>query len=228
VRNFADRITDPVLKKRVAGFIGQEATHGQQHRRLNERLIELGYHLEWLDSPRGRERQIRFEQRLPPLVHLAATAAAEHYTTMLAMRVLTKDEVQSIPMDPEIRNLLNWHAFEEVEHKSVAFDAYRSVGGSESTRIVVMAVLLGLTVPVTTVGLAVSLARDPVARRQPVTLARQARHLFRGPLFRGLLWDLAQYVQPGFHPDDIDTGELLQRWQQELFGADGELADHLK
>ncbi|NLV54340.1 MAG: metal-dependent hydrolase, partial [Acidimicrobiales bacterium] len=35
VRHFRDRIDDPVLKKQVAGFIGQEAIHGREHRDLN-------------------------------------------------------------------------------------------------------------------------------------------------------------------------------------------------
>ncbi|MFT8181264.1 metal-dependent hydrolase, partial [Mycobacteroides chelonae] len=32
VRAVADQLTDPVLKKQVAGFIGQEATHSREHR----------------------------------------------------------------------------------------------------------------------------------------------------------------------------------------------------
>lgn len=40
--------------------------------------------------------------------------------------------------------------------------------------------------------------------------------------------ELAKYLRPGFHPDDIDTSRLLSRWQQELFGKDGQLVDHLK
>ncbi|MGY2060419.1 metal-dependent hydrolase, partial [Nocardia gipuzkoensis] len=87
VRHFSDRITDPTLKKRVAGFIGQEAVHGQEHRHLNERLAELGYPVEWWDSEQARNRLIRFESRLSPQVHLAMTAAAEHYTAVLAERV---------------------------------------------------------------------------------------------------------------------------------------------
>src|SRR5206468_11517936 len=43
VRHYADRVTDPELKKQVAGFIGQEVTHGREHRALNERLQEMGY-----------------------------------------------------------------------------------------------------------------------------------------------------------------------------------------
>ncbi|MCV7061779.1 metal-dependent hydrolase, partial [Mycolicibacterium vaccae] len=45
VRRFADHVSDPVLKKRVAGFIGQESVHGKEHRRLNEQLVAMGYPL---------------------------------------------------------------------------------------------------------------------------------------------------------------------------------------
>ncbi len=43
VRHYRDQITDPELKRQVAGFIGQEAMHGREHRALNDRLAELGY-----------------------------------------------------------------------------------------------------------------------------------------------------------------------------------------
>ncbi|WP_306364195.1 metal-dependent hydrolase [Nocardia sp. CC227C] len=228
VRKFADHITDPALTKRVAGFIGQEATHGREHRRLNEKLAELGYPVEWYDSPAAVERLRRLEQRLPALLHLAGTAAAEHYTTVLATRVLTRPELQELAGDPEVRNLLNWHAVEEIEHKSVAFDVYRAVGGSERMRIATMATVLALTLPLTTVGLILSLRRDDYARAHPARLAREAYTLFTGPLFRGLGRELAQYLRPGFHPDDIDTTALLDRWRAELFGDTGALSDHLR
>src|ERR1700737_1291516 len=43
VRHFRDQITDPDLKRQVAGFIGQEAMHGREHRAFNDRLDQLGY-----------------------------------------------------------------------------------------------------------------------------------------------------------------------------------------
>ena len=43
VRHYRDRITDPDLKRQVAGFIGQESIHGREHRAFNDRLDELGY-----------------------------------------------------------------------------------------------------------------------------------------------------------------------------------------
>ncbi|MCV7228372.1 metal-dependent hydrolase [Mycolicibacterium komossense] len=228
VRRFADHIEDPDLKKRVAGFIGQEAMHGQEHRRLNEKLVELGYQIEWLDREALKQRLIRFEQRLPARVHLAVTAAAEHYTAVLAERTLGTPEIQAVPGDPEVWHLLNWHALEELEHKSVAFDVYRAVGGTERTRILVMAAILALTTPFVTISLAIAMARDPIARRQPLRLIREANSLFRGPLFRGVTRELAKYLRPGFHPDDIDTDALLKEWQMEMFGTEGTLVGHLK
>ncbi|MCX8563878.1 metal-dependent hydrolase [Mycolicibacterium mucogenicum] len=228
VRRFADRITDPELKKRVAGFIGQESMHGQEHRHLNEKLVAMGYPIAWWDSKRLKDRQIRFEDRLPAHVHLALTAAAEHYTAVLAERVLSSDELQSIPADAEVWHLLNWHALEELEHKSVAFDVYRAVGGTERTRIAVMAVACTLLLPLTLVSLAVSVGSDPVARRHPGRLARETYDLFTGPIFQGLLPDLAVYLRPGFHPDDVDTSALAEQWRDTLFGAHGVLVDHLK
>lgn len=44
----------------------------------------------------------------------------------------------------------------------------------------------------------------------------------------GFIRSVRKYLRPGFHPDDLDTDALLKRWQQELFGADGVLVDHLK
>lgn len=231
VRRVADRVTDPVLKKRVAGFIGQESVHGQEHRRLNEKLIEMGYpFVRLLTFPTDSRRHrliLRLENRAPALVHLAMTAAAEHYTATLAERVLSRDEIQAIPGDPEVWNLLNWHAVEELEHKSVAFDVYRAVGGPERIRIGVMAVMYVLTIPVVTVATVLSVLTDPKGWH-PIKVLRQTIGIFRGPLVRGLMADLRAYMRPGFHPDDIDTRQLVEEWRQELFGAQGSLVGHLR
>lgn len=228
VRRFADRVTDPVLKKRVAGFIGQESTHGQEHRRLNPVLADKGYPIRWQDSDAVHRWRIRAEERTPAMLHLAQTAALEHYTAVLAERILSTAEIQAIPGTPEVWNLLNWHAVEELEHKSVAFDLYRAVDGSEAVRIMAMAVVITATVPLIALGLVVSLACDPAARRQPWRVLRGIAALYRGPFFRGFLRDAAVYLRPGFHPDDVDTVALLDHWRSRLFGTDGTLNDHLR
>ncbi|MRH90833.1 metal-dependent hydrolase [Nocardia sp. SYP-A9097] len=230
VRKFSGEITDPVLEKRVAGFIGQEAVHGQQHRVLNDQLIELGFPIVRLftfEPGAPRERAvITVENLVPRQVHLACTALAEHYTATLAKRVLGTPEIQLLPGDPEVLKLLNWHAFEELEHKSVAFDVYRATGGSEAVRIGLMAGSYVLTIPVVGLGVFASILSDRRSWR-PITVARQSVRLVRGPIVRGLLREMRPYMRPGFHPDDIDTGALLERWRLELFGAQGELVDRL-
>ncbi|MFI9402897.1 metal-dependent hydrolase [Nocardia sp. NPDC052316] len=226
VRRFADQITDPVLKKRVAAFIGQEAVHGQQHGKLNEQLFALGYPLQEVIS--RQHRLVEQAERLAPrAAHLAITAAAEHYTAVLAARVLSSSEIQALAADPEVRNLLNWHALEELEHKSVAFDVYRAVDGPEWLRIAVMSVLYAFTIPVVGLGVLASIVADPAAWR-PIAVARQSYSLVRGPIVRGLLSEIRVYLKPGFHPDDVDTAALLRQWQTELFGADGALVDRVR
>lgn len=234
VRRFSDEVTDPVLKKRVTGFIGQESVHGQEHRRLNDKLIHMGYPLVRLFTfPHDSRRQrwlIKIENKCSPYGHLAWTAAAEHYTATVAKRLLSSDELQAIPGDPEVWHLLNWHALEECEHKSVAFDVYRAIGGTEATRIAVMRRMYYLTLPLTIFFVTLSVLSDPRSWR-PIKALRQMVQVLRGPLVKGLMRDLAVYMQPGFHPYDVDTTDLEVRWRSELFGADGHdgaISDRIK
>ena len=37
--------------------------------------------------------------------------------------------------DEAVRDLFVWHALEESEHKAVAFDVYKAVGGGERLRV---------------------------------------------------------------------------------------------
>ena len=51
-------------------------------------------------------------------------------------------------MDPQMLDFWRWHAAEELEHKSVAFDLFHRVGGGYLTRMLsVLAAALLLAVP---------------------------------------------------------------------------------
>ena len=226
VQHYADRLTDPTLKQQVKGFVGQEMTHGREHRNLNETLAAMGYPTKIVDEVLKNLEWLA--KLVPPLLPLALTAAAEHGTATLAEHVLADPDVQAMATDDETLNLLNWHALEELEHKAVAFDVYRSVGGGEALRIgssVALAVIAGVAALAAT---AASMLADPYTPRHPVKTTRSLVNLRKNPLFKGVPRTLVQYVRPGFHPNDIDTDELLAQWQQELFGPDGQLVDHLK
>jgi predicted metal-dependent hydrolase len=226
VRHFRDRIEDPTLKREVAGFIGQEAMHGREHRALNERLAELGYPTLSIDARVGRLLRFR-ERHVSPLHNLAFTAACEHFTATLAALVLTNEAVREANGDSAVARLLLWHALEEAEHKAVAFDVYRAMGGSERMRIWTMKFLRKAFTCGVVADLAVSIARDRDGRRLR-TLVPSIRRATRSPwISKQVREELREYDRKGFHPDDIDMTALVDEWRERLFGEGGELTEHL-
>jgi predicted metal-dependent hydrolase len=227
VRHFSDQVTDPELKQQVGGFIGQEVTHGREHRELNQRLQEMGYPTHKV--ARFVKGQLALvDKRLPPKLRLSYTAALEHYTATIAECLLRKPEAQRLLGDTEVRSILLWHALEESEHKAVAFDVYRAVGGTERMRIwgfrIMTAGLLGLVFAATVL----SMLLTDRSTYHPVRLVRSLAALRHSPfLERDVFQHLRAYTRPGFHPDDYDASDLLDTWRVELFGPDGSLADHI-
>jgi hypothetical protein len=226
VRRFRDRVADPALKRDVAGFIGQEAVHGREHRAFNDRLAELGYPAKRIERIVRRSIAVR-ERLLSAESNLAATAALEHFTATLAELVLTNEETRDMFGAEAVRDLFVWHALEESEHKAVAFDVYKAIGGSERTRVITMKMLrfgflIGLTISVLA-GLATD--RRTYKRGE---LRRSWTRVRRSPIMKRELWDrLCDYDRPDFHPDDHDTNELIATWRERLFGSDGALNDRV-
>ncbi|WP_156757188.1 metal-dependent hydrolase [Actinokineospora pegani] len=227
VRHYSDRITDPQLKKDVAGFIGQEVTHGREHRDLNDRLQEMGYPTHRVDQMVKRALSM-YWKRLPKISSLAVTSALEHYTAALAETLLIDPRAQELLGTSEVRSVLLWHAIEESEHKAVAFDVYRAVGGTEKRRIWTMrwmtcSFLFGVTMHTLA-----SLAGDKAARN-PKRLLKSFAALRHSPfLTKEVRQRIRDYNRVGFHPNDNDNTELLRKWTQQLFGEQGELAHNLK
>jgi predicted metal-dependent hydrolase len=226
VRHYRDRITDPALKRQVSGFIGQEAVHGREHRVFNDRLAELGYPTKQYEK--FTRAGLRFRERiLPAISNLAATAALEHFTATLAELVLTNQEIRDLMGADAVRDLFVWHALEESEHKAVAFDVYKAVGGGERLRVFTMnffrfGFVLGMGVSVV-----LSLLRDRATYRKG-NLRQSWRRVKASPIMDPAVWaQLKDYNRPDFHPDDSDTTELVETWRAELFGAQGTLNDKL-
>ena len=222
-----DELTDPKLLKDVEGFIGQEKMHGREHQVLNDRLAEHGYPTRGIDAYVRGLYWVR-ERMQTKKVNLAFTAALEHYTATLAELLLTDEEARKAVGKPGARDILTWHALEESEHKAVAFDVYKAVGGGEFTRIFVMFLTDLLFIFETSVMGIISMAMDREIRRHPGKLLRSLARLPASPFvsLRALRM-LAQYHRPGFHPNDRDTRQLIAEWRQALFGRDGNLNELL-
>jgi predicted metal-dependent hydrolase len=216
VRHFRDEVTDAELKRQVAGFIGQEALHGREHRAFNDRLDELGYPTKRVERIIKRLITTR-ERMLSPKSNLAATAAYEHFTATLAELLLTSQEARALFGHEEVRNLFLWHALEESEHKAVAFDVYRAVGGSERMRVVTMKVLRYTFVIGMAAQVSASLLGDRATYRRS-NLRRSWRRFRESPVVSREVWDRLR---------DRDTTALVERWRDELFGEHGKLNDKL-
>ncbi|WP_163614760.1 metal-dependent hydrolase, partial [Klebsiella pneumoniae] len=85
----------------------------------SDRLRALGYDIDRLEG--GAKRRIRFaQQKLHPSRQLAATAALEHLTAIMADCLLSNPRWLE-GADPTMARLWRWHALEETEHKAVAY-----------------------------------------------------------------------------------------------------------
>src|SRR5436305_10902160 len=132
VHHYLGEIKDPTLRAQVLAFFKQEGHHARHHDELNEVIRAHGFQIDdFLESYEKISRWI--EARMPAKLNLAGTAAAEHYTAILADGAFSQGILDSL--HPKMRELLSWHAAEEIEHKAVAFDVLRQIDPSYATRI---------------------------------------------------------------------------------------------
>jgi len=209
VLRFRDRVDDLELQRAIRGFAGQEGQHSHQHDRHLALLDAHGY-AAIARMNRAGDTVMRLLNRRVPRFALAATAALEHLTALLARRILEHDSRFTAPMDPRMAALWRWHALEEAEHKTVAFDVLQRVAPSYLLR--------ALALLFTSVGLfsemlvrtAYMLAKDRELRRFPGGL----RFLFgRAGLLRGAGREYRAWFRRGFHPSQIDDAELIETWR---------------
>ncbi|MEV0075596.1 metal-dependent hydrolase [Nocardia neocaledoniensis] len=227
VRRFAGDVTDSELKSQVQGFIGQEVTHGREHRALNERLQHMGYPTRRADRT-TRRILTRYERFLSPLTCLAITAALEHFTAVFAETLLSDERAQALLGSTEVRSMLLWHAIEESEHRAVAFDVYRAAGGTERRRIWAMRGISASFFTAIVINTTLSLLGDR-ATYNPIRLVRSLAAIPHSPfLTRAVQRRVVAYNKSGFHPDDTDNTALLEHWTAALFGEQGTLVDHLR
>ena len=115
----------------LKGFIGQEATHRRLHQLFNQHLENQGQVNHW--APRALKRIAKVEQ-MNVRHGVAATAATEHFTAVLAHWLLS-NPVFLAQAEPRLQTLWHWHASEESEHRCTAFDIYKALQGDEHWRL---------------------------------------------------------------------------------------------
>ncbi|MCB9594655.1 MAG: metal-dependent hydrolase [Sandaracinaceae bacterium] len=217
VMHYRDRITDPVLREQVIGFAAQEGQHSYQHELANAWLDSMGFDASAVEESVAKniDRHVR---TAPPAVHLASTVVLEHITAILAEYMLTHEEVTASMPEP-VRELLMWHAVEEIEHKAVAFDVFEAVSGDRDLlrRVGLMTTLVFLFNQVRNTSSALrSLGHRPTAKEW-----MEAARFYFGP--EGLITKVAgpyrDFFRPDFHPWDQDNRHLVAAWKARHEGA---------
>ena len=211
VRDFRDDIEDPQLLAQVKDFIYQEGQHGAVHTQFNNRLKAQGIAV---DHALQRQREIMFgtfRKRFSPRFTLAQTAAAERALEM-AHGFFGKHGLFD-KADARIRAMYAWHAVEEIEHKAVAFDVYRTVAkGGYFTRVGAM-LLTSFSFPMHVFILMRHMfERDGIEQRGRLWLKGLWWLYGPGGLFPRLLPHYLRYFKPGFHPWQHGDMRVYQRW----------------
>lgn len=225
VRHFRDRITDEKLKAEVSGFMGQEAIHGREHDRLNELLTSRGIDMSVPDKM--VKLGIWLLEQLPPSQQLACTTYMEHFTALLAQRLLTDADFRS-KADPEMIKLWQWHALEELEHKAVAYDVYETIGNSQRERLLAAPCVMVALTPVVLLSWSWLVVRE--GKATDIGDIRRGLNMLFGlnGFVTRILPKMPLFHRKRFHPAKHDTRALEKEWRERLFGENGALRNEFR
>lgn len=220
VRHYRDRVSDTTLKAQVSGFIGQEAIHGREHEHLNAFLSARGIDTNFAD--RAVRAGLWLLEKLPASQQLACTTMMEHFTAALAEQLLT-DEKFRAKADPEMLKIWQWHALEELEHKSVAYDVYNLVGNQRLERALAFPLVIATIAPAVLLSWGWLLAREgKLTDRRDVGRGLGFLVGRKGFITR-ILYKMPSFTYREFHPAHHDTRALEREWREILFGKEGQL-----
>lgn len=216
VHDHLGRITDPVLLRQAKQFAAQEGQHANQHEQYFARLRAQGYDI---DGFLRRFHQFyRLSNRLPAGLRLAITAGAEHYTAVLGAGAIEEFALLA-DAHPTMRQLIIWHATEEIEHKAVAFDVLRATHPSYLLRITGFLIATVCLFGWTFAGTRMLIKQDRVPRAVFEEHRRLAmeRDDYRG--LKRIKAGIRAYFRRDFHPDQTDHLALARRRLAEVLPA---------
>nr|WP_233343305.1 metal-dependent hydrolase [Hyphomonas sp. Mor2] len=201
----------PALRSEIADFIKQEALHTREHVAFNKQVEDRGYdttaQYALVERELGKFRKrSRFRQ-------LGLTISLEHFTALFARELLENEEhLRGTPAS--VRQMWRWHALEEVEHKSVAFDTFlfatkhwsrprrflfRSIAMLEASYHFARIVWFNM-----------SKFYDADGIESRGRLKRSLSHLFgKGGVLRALIKGWLSWFKPNFHPSQHEDSDLI-------------------
>lgn len=218
-----------ILQKEISAFIGQEAMHTQEHVNFNASAQSFGHDVDSLDKNTDfviQTARKAFAKVVKPfgmtqeMVDLTATTALEHFTATIASQLLTNTHIQELMKDETMSTMWFWHAIEENEHKAVAFDVYEGVFGQgvkayalRGSALVFAMVLLAITQTYFTFKL---LRADNKLNFKELSMIYKYAYSPSKGIITGMTKEMLAYFKPKFHPNHLDTDQLLATWKAKL------------
>lgn len=201
---------DPQLREDLDTFIKQEEQHTKEHKKWTRALIDAGYdRMEEYDDLGLRLRRW-FRRSFSLKNRLSFTAGAEHYTGSIAYVLVFKKPELFIHAASPFKELLLYHAMEELEHKGVCIDLYNQLAGGYLRRI------LGFVLISIDISLLIYYRQKYLHIRDGLW-DRSHRwemmrfYLGKNGLLKALWPNIRAYFRPSFHPWQIDERENFER-----------------
>ena len=201
-------LADKRIEEDVRAFIQQEARHAQQHRDWNQVLARRFSGFDKLERAiKSRLSNSRQKHSLP--FRLAYTSGYEALTYQIACFILEERHMLLQGADPRMVAMIAWHAAEEVEHKSVAFDVFQAVHGGYFLRLVGLGAafissLRDIQAIMYFLMRADGLLRDAESRGRLRAL--------RLRLVTKLVPEFRHYLRPSYHPSQHDDPQIVSAW----------------
>lgn len=194
------------LAPEVQGFVGQEATHRRIHTLFNGHLEKQGF-----DNVLERRAAKRLQDNAhrDVRVHVAATAATEHFTAVFADWMLGHPEALA-GAEPRLQTLWLWHSAEESEHCSTAFDIYQAMNGGHAWRVRIFRYITFMFLADITRQTVRNLWQDGSLFQWRTWRSAYQLLFSKDGMIRGNypLWKA--YFSPDFHPRQHDTSRSVQ------------------
>lgn len=217
------------LQKEISAFIGQEAMHTHEHAGFNASAEKYGHNVSRLEQytdtviqtfrktasfigkPFGVNQQ---------MVDLIGTTALEHFTATIASELLRNPHIQELMSDETMKTMWLWHAIEENEHKAVAYDVFEGVFGkgikAYAARTGGLAMAMVVLFFVQTYFVARLLKDDQQLNFESLKDIYTYGYSPSKGIITGMGKEMLAYFKPGFHPNHLDTDELLETWKAKL------------
>lgn len=218
-----------VLQKEISAFIGQEAMHTQEHVGFNASAQKYGHDVAKFERETGRLIQGArkwFARAVKPfgmtqeMVDLTATTALEHFTATIASELLRNQHIQALMTDPTMSYMWYWHAVEENEHKAVAYDVYEGVFGkglkAYALRNIALVIAMALIFTAQSSFVIRLLKEDGKLNMKELGMIYKYAYSPSKGIIAGMTKEMLAYFKPSFHPNDLDTVELLETWKNKL------------